>query len=425
MTTLKITATAINANPLDNDRINDTEVKGFHVRFGKPDSDGKRRAYFYVKTRVNGRQVNKKIANCEAMTPSKARSKAISLKDDASKGIDIMGRDLNADECLNDLFNDFEAHVKKTRKRPEEVTRAFTADIRPTIGSMLFITFNKDQQATTRAIIKKCLDPIVERGSSLQANKTLALLKQVFSYGVSNGYLNFNPLRDTKRENIGGKEKERKRFLSESEIHIFWNWLNSDSLVNMKTRSCLQILLLTGCRVGEVCKAEWSHIDLKAKLWHFPETNTKSHKGEEKPHTVPLNEHLITILNKLKETYAKHNSKYIFPFTGDLSIAGTRPITERSIAHFVNRRFKENTVKYHGVTLEKIVPHDLRRTVASHLRRLKVDPIVVEKILNHELVGMQKVYDQYDYIEERREALSNWANVVFELVAPTEEPEHA
>ncbi len=59
------------------------------------------------------------------------------------------------------------------------------------------------------------------------------------------------------------------------------------------------------------------------------------------------------------------------------------------------------------------VLHDLRRTTATKLAELRVPPHVTEKILNHSAsrtVGpMGKIYQRYDYLEERREALELWA----------------
>ena len=38
-----------------------------------------------------------------------------------------------------------------------------------------------------------------------------------------------------------------------------------------------------------------------------------------------------------------------------------------------------------------------------------MDVIVAERCLNHTLGGLVAVYDQHDYLEERRAALERWA----------------
>jgi integrase len=54
-------------------------------------------------------------------------------------------------------------------------------------------------------------------------------------------------------------------------------------------------------------------------------------------------------------------------------------------------------------------PHDLRSATRSHLAGLGVDITVAERCLNHSLGGLVAVYDQNDYLTERRKALELWA----------------
>jgi integrase len=62
----------------------------------------------------------------------------------------------------------------------------------------------------------------------------------------------------------------------------------------------------------------------------------------------------------------------------------------------------------------KFVPHDLRRTVATRLGDddIGADPIVIEKILNHQLQGVQGVYNMQEYMDNRRKALEVWGNKI-------------
>ena len=52
--------------------------------------------------------------------------------------------------------------------------------------------------------------------------------------------------------------------------------------------------------------------------------------------------------------------------------------------------------------------HDFRRTFASTLGRLKVEPHIIEACLNHsggKITGIARVYNRYQYFDERRDAL--------------------
>jgi integrase len=56
--------------------------------------------------------------------------------------------------------------------------------------------------------------------------------------------------------------------------------------------------------------------------------------------------------------------------------------------------------------------HDLRRTCRTLLAKQGTAGHVAERCLNHKLKGVEGIYDQYDYIPERKEALERVSIVV-------------
>jgi hypothetical protein len=53
----------------------------------------------------------------------------------------------------------------------------------------------------------------------------------------------------------------------------------------------------------------------------------------------------------------------------------------------------------------------------SHLSALGVGPIVAERCLNHSPGGLMAIYDQHDFVDERRDALERWADKLIALEA--------
>ena len=66
------------------------------------------------------------------------------------------------------------------------------------------------------------------------------------------------------------------------------------------------------------------------------------------------------------------------------------------------------------------VLHDLRRTLRSGLARLGFPSEVGKKVINHKLTGMDAVYDQYEYLPQRRRALMSWADYVESLLTESD-----
>src|SRR6185437_12082298 len=80
----------------------------------------------------------------------------------------------------------------------------------------------------------------------------------------------------------------------------------------------------------------------------------------------------------------------------------TRPYSESVLS----RAVRQNR-KHFGI--EHFTPHDLRRTAATFMTKLKVPRLHVEKVLNHSTGDIAEVYDRHDYLPEKRVALEKWA----------------
>ena len=52
------------------------------------------------------------------------------------------------------------------------------------------------------------------------------------------------------------------------------------------------------------------------------------------------------------------------------------------------------------------------------LARLGAPEIVSERVLNHQAQGLTKIYNVHEYLDEKRDALSRWAQEVQNIVEP-------
>src|SRR5262249_26402585 len=68
--------------------------------------------------------------------------------------------------------------------------------------------------------------------------------------------------------------------------------------------------------------------------------------------------------------------------------------------------------------LPDFVNHDIRRSVRTHLSALLIGEEVREAVLAHVRPGIKGVYDQYQYLDEKREALTLWNARLRSIVEP-------
>ena len=409
---LLISDTSLSKVPEQIKRINDSKLSGFHARIGKVSEDNKSKIALYLNYRIGGsggKQRNYLLGYHGERDLKEVRKEVESLKGRIAAGEDVYETKRIAQReqfiedsspTLSKLANEFlTRYIDVNRKDPKEVHRMFDKDVLPTLGDM------KLKDITRRDVIEKVLDPITDRSSGTQANKTLSILKQMFDFGVDRDLLQGNPITTVKKKNIGGFEKSRTRSLTFDELIQVFERLPKLG-VSPQVIYALKFIALTGCRPIEVTGARWSEFDFVTMLWIIPCERVKQKKGGDRIHKVPITQNMIVMLDELRSAFGYLNSEFVFPSTTCIKRSpGEQPIDRHSLSRAIDRKLKQ-------IGVPKFVPHDLRRTLATRLgdSDIGTDPIVVEKILNHQLQGVQKVYNLQEYLEKRVHALTKWGD---------------
>lgn len=116
-------------------------------------------------------------------------------------------------------------------------------------------------------------------------------------------------------------------------------------------------------------------------------------------------------------------SAYVFPAqrarrtSADLSPAEARA-TQRVSGYSKAKAQVDRLVAADGREMPAWRWHDLRRTARTNLSRLRVPDTVKELVLGHVAQGLVAVYDQWLYLDEKREALDPWANLLASILDP-------
>jgi integrase len=97
----------------------------------------------------------------------------------------------------------------------------------------------------------------------------------------------------------------------------------------------LEFLILTATRTSEVLNAQWSEIDLEARVWTIPAERMKARKA----HAVPLTDAAMAILEPLHDLRV---SAFVFP-----GQKPNRPLSTSAMDALL-RRMKAEDVTVHG-----------------------------------------------------------------------------
>jgi integrase len=245
----------------------------------------------------------------------------------------------------------------------------------------------------TRRDVHKLLDAILDRGSPYTANRTLSWLRKLYSWAIVRDVVQTSPCDRVKPP---GTEIVRDRVLDDAELRLVWGQAEA---LGAPFGSVLQLLILTGQRLGEVSGMRWSEVDFAAKLWSMPKERTKNGRA----HTVPLSPQAMTVIKATPRIVGD------FVFT----TAGNVPVAEFSrIKRLLDARLPADMKPWRI--------HDLRRSTATGLARIGTDIVVVEKVLNHAsgaFRGIVGTYQRHGFDDERRVALDRWGRHVEALAA--------
>jgi integrase len=171
-----------------------------------------------------------------------------------------------------------------------------------------------------------------------------------------------------------------------------------------------KLLLLTGQRRAEVF--EMDRGELQGDQWVIPAVRAKNGVAS----IVPLSKPALKVIEALGEI---EGSTLLFPSRSDLKTpaSGFSKATARLLKRMAELLEVEN--------VDHFRPHDLRRTMATGMQRLGVAQPVVEAVLNHvsgSRSGVAGIYQRYDYVAEKREALDLWAAEVVRITAKKPSP---
>jgi integrase len=272
-----------------------------------------------------------------------------------------------------------EKHAKAKKRSWREDSRVIERELVPRWGRRKVV-------AISRRDVHELLDGIVERGSPIQANRTLALVRKIFNWAIGRGMVPANPCLQIEAP---AREKQRQRVLSDVELSSLWQAFDA---VGPLLGPMFKLRLLTAQRGGEVASMRWRDIDLDTATWTIPPEAAKNGLA----HTVPLSRPAVVLLRDLQ--IMASSAEWVFP-------------SPRPGQHVQNVQKAANRVRS-ASGVQNFVLHDLRRTAASRMTASGTSRLVVSKILNHVEHGVTRVYDRYSYETEKRQALDEWAELL-------------
>lgn len=255
---------------------------------------------------------------------------------------------------------------------------------------------DKPIDSIRRRDLHACLDGLADKPGA--RHHTLSAVSALFTWASDREIIENNPAVRLPRPKAG----VRQRVLSDAEIPTVWRVADG---AGFPYGPYIKLLLLTGCRRNELAGLQWPEIDQAVSVITIPPDRFKGART----HALPLSD----MARRLIEDLPRFDGPFVFSTMG-----GRVPISGFSKLH---ARFEAALARQcEKVGAEPIVfgLHDLRRTVRTGLSALRVPPHVAEAVLGHVVGGVEKHYNFYDFLDEKRAALEAWGGYVTRLLNP-------
>ncbi len=339
-----------------------------------------------------------------------ARSSTEELKRQIRSGVDpIAERKKQAEITIltvDDLFEDWFKGVSKRIKHPNIPKRIYTKEVASKLGQYKV-------EAVVPMDVRAVIKAVADSNRPSIANDTLMYLKQLFNHAIKLGLITYNPAAAFDMHDAGGVEKSRTRALTIDELkHAFSVFRESSTSFSRDNYLACALLLVLGVRKTELTEAKWSEFDIEGAVWSLPERRSKSGRGIR----IPLPPQVVVWLEELQIRAC--GSEYVFPSRrASKSPHMGKDTLNRAISKLFGREPGKKVQPPNKMgELEHFTVHDLRRTCRSLLASQKVATHIAERCLNHQIKGVEGVYDRYDYFEERSVAMSKLAAVLAVVV---------
>ena len=373
----------------------DPEMSGHYVRIQPSGA----KAYVAVARTPAGKQVWTTIGAADVLSIDEARE----LARDAIKRIRA---GLPAVETKPDSVDDVVKRWKKPHlehkgaqhlkeddparyrlRSQREIRRMLDTHILPAWRDREFISIRRTDVTTL-------LDKVAEKHGDRAADYVLTVFSSIANWHARR-VDDYTPpvIKGMKRQSI--KEQARERTLTDDEIRIIWKAAPDAGMFG----SIIKLLLLTGQRVTRVAEMKWREVSDEG-LWTMPlEPREKTNGG--KLQLPPAALEIVRAQRKVEGNdyvfAGRMRSDYYGPFKG---LGQAKAVMDRATG------------------MDGWVIHDIRRSARTLMSRAGIESEIAERVLGHAIAGVEKIYDRFEYTDEKGEALIKLAALVRDIVNP-------
>jgi integrase len=369
----------------------DTELEGYGLRLRRR-SDGSLRRSWVAQYRANGHTRRVDLGIIEKVTPTQAREAARKVLAKVALGHDPQAeKEAKRQQAARTVRSVIDSYLDA--KRPElrptshRITKLYLT------GSYFRPLHSLAVTAVTRTDVAACIRAIARDRSTATAAAARRALSGFFCWAIADGVMGdaANPVDGSHRP---ADPSPRDHVISDPELVAIWRACDGDDDFG----KIIRLLILLGSRRQEIGGMRWSELDLDTGTWSLPRERSKNRRS----HTLHLPPAALSII----ESVPRRARNHLFGNHADDGFTSWN-IAKKGI----DRRLGSNVKPWRI--------HDVRRSVATGMANIGVEPHHIEAVLNHfggHRAGTHGIYNRSSYERAVKSALARWSEHLLALV---------
>jgi integrase/recombinase XerC len=266
-----------------------------------------------------------------------------------------------------ELVNFFLDHLSIERRLSPHTITSYSTDLEQFIAFIEPQKLLEVQAIDVRKWLISLSDDTIQNRS---INRKLATLRTLYKYLVRSGRMAENPMTSIRMVKT---TKKLPHFVRESEMeNLVDNRKMATNFSEARDELILFLLYGTGIRLAELISLQNNAINLAAKTIRVIGKRNKER-------VIPIPQLLIELIQAYRSFCTFENSHLLLTDKGD-------PLYPM----FVQRLVKKNLGEFSQ--LEKLSPHVLRHTYATHLLNRGADLNAIKELLGHANLAATQVY---------------------------------
>jgi integrase/recombinase XerC len=266
-----------------------------------------------------------------------------------------------------ELVNFFLDHLSIERRLSSHTITSYSTDLEQFTAFVNPIELQQVQAMDVRKWLISLSDDSIQNRS---INRKLATLRTFFKYLLRTGKITENPMASIRMVKT---TKKIPHFVRESEMeNLVENRIIATNFSEARDELILFLLYGTGIRLAELISLQNSQVNLAAKTIRVIGKRNKERM-------IPIPTFLVELLQTYRQFCPFENAHLLLTDKG-----------EPLYPMFVQRLVKKNLGEYSQ--LEKLSPHVLRHTYATHLLNRGADLNAIKELLGHANLAATQVY---------------------------------